>query len=112
MAGAEERAAPDGERERRRVHLLIGGRVQAVGFRESTRALAGRLELGGWIRNLPDGRVEAELEGAPADVERAVAWCRRGPPDARVDGVELREQDPRGEVRFTVRPSIPAREVR
>ena len=110
--GAEGTTALHGGGKRRRVHLLIGGRVQAVGFRESARMMAERLDLGGWVRNLPDGRVEAELEGAPSDVARAVAWCLQGPPDARVAGVELAEQDPRGEVRFAVRPSLRAWDVR
>ena len=109
---AKETVALHREDGRRRVHLLIGGRVQGVGFRESTLVVAERLNLGGWVRNLPDGRVEAELEGAPSEVERAVAWCQQGPPGARVDNVELREREPRHEGGFSVRPTIRAWEVR
>ena len=93
-----------------RVHLLISGRVQGVGFRESARWMAERLKLGDWVRHLPDGRVEAELEGTEADVARAVAWGREGPPGARVSGVEVRDEPPRGEHGFTIRTSAPARE--
>ena len=90
-----------------RVHLLISGRVQGVGFRESTRMLAERVGLTGWVRNLPDGRVEVELEGPPDDLDRAVAWCRQGPPGARVAGVEVRALEPRAEDGFRVLPTSP-----
>jgi acylphosphatase len=88
---------------RTRAHLFIGGRVQGVTFRESARELARRLGLGGWIRNLADGRVEAVFEGPPEAIERAVAWCRQGPPGARVSDFEVRHEDPTGERDFHVR---------
>lgn len=75
--------------ERVRVALVVSGRVQGVAFRQSTADEAARLGLTGFVRNLPDGRVEAEAEGERAAVERLVAWCRRGPPLARVDGVAV-----------------------
>jgi acylphosphatase len=75
--------------ERVRVHLLIAGRVQGVAFRAYTVDEARALGVCGWVRNLPDGRVEAEAEGEKRPVEALVAWCRHGPPAARVDGVQV-----------------------
>lgn len=68
--------------------IKVRGRVQGVGFRHATVEVARALGVAGWVRNLPDGTVEAFVQGAPAEVERFVAWCRHGPPLARVDGVE------------------------
>jgi acylphosphatase len=76
--------------DRARVHLLLSGRVQGVAFRASTVDEALALGVSGWVRNLPDGRVEVEAEGERAAVEGLVAWCRRGPPAARVDGVDAK----------------------
>ena len=67
-----------------RVHLIIEGRVQGVWFRESTRREAVSLKLTGWVRNRPDGSVEASIEGPEHLVDRLVSWCRKGPPAARV----------------------------
>ncbi len=80
-----------------RAHLLVSGRVQGVAYRQSTVDAARRLGLAGWVRNLPDGGVEAVAEGARAEVEALIAWCRRGPPLARVDGVSVAWEAPRGE---------------
>ncbi len=74
--------------ERARVHLLVSGIVQGVSFRYYTVEEARRLGVAGWVRNLPDGRVEAEAEGERRAVEALVAWCRRGPPAAQVDDLE------------------------
>lgn len=82
--------------ERVRVALVVSGRVQGVAFRQSTAEEAARLGLTGFVRNLPDGRVEAEAEGERAAVERLVAWCRRGPPLARVDDVAVSWQEATG----------------
>ena len=86
---------------RRRV--CVSGRVQGVWFRESCRdqALAGG--VAGWVRNLADGRVEVVLEGPPAAVDEVVAWCRRGPRRARVDGIEVVDEAAVGEQGFRVR---------
>jgi acylphosphatase len=81
-----------------RVHLLVSGLVQGVAFRASTVQEARRLGLRGWVRNLPDGRVEAEAEGERAALEALAAWCRRGPPAARVDQVAERWGEARGEL--------------
>ena len=77
-----------------RRHVWISGRVQGVWFRESTRRLARELGVSGWVRNLPDGRVEAVFEGDEACVSRLVEFVRRGPPHARVAGVEIVEEKP------------------
>ena len=69
----------------------MSGRVQGVWFRESTRRRAEELGVTGWVRNLPDGRVEACFEGATAAVEAAMAFVRRGPPLARVDEASVEE---------------------
>ncbi len=88
----------------KRVHLWISGRVQGVFFRASARDEARRLGLRGWVRNLPDGRVEAVAEGSSEGVDAFVAWCHSGPPMARVDHVEVVEEPPTGrEGPFAVR---------
>jgi acylphosphatase len=73
---------------RARVHVTIAGRVQGVYFRASAAEQSRALGLAGWVRNLPGGGVEAVAEGPRADLESFVAWCRRGPPAARVDAVD------------------------
>ena len=73
---------------RERVRLVISGLVQGVAYRASAAGEARRLGLAGWVRYLPDGRVEAVAEGERAAREALLAWCRRGPPAARVSGVE------------------------
>ena len=79
-----------------RVHVWVSGYVQGVFFRESTRREAERLGVSGWVRNLPDGRVEAVFEGPRSAVEQAVDWCHTGPPRASVDHIESREEPPEG----------------
>ena len=86
---------------RRRV--TVHGHVQAVGFRASCLRRATQAGLGGWVRNTEHGDVEAAFEGPPAAVDGLVAWCREGPPWARVDGVEVVDEEPRGETTFTIR---------
>jgi acylphosphatase len=81
-----------------RVHLVASGRVQGVFYRQSTADAARRLGLRGWIRNLPDGRVEAEAEGERRAVESLVEWCRRGPPGARVLDLEVGWDLPGGDL--------------
>ncbi len=68
--------------------VLVSGRVQGVFFRANTRAKALEYGVNGWVRNLPDGRVEAQLEGSYESVGRLVAFMLRGPPHARVDKLE------------------------
>jgi acylphosphatase len=71
------------------LHVVIEGRVQGVGFRYATCAQAEKLGLKGWVRNLPDSRVEALFEGDIADLETMLAWCQKGPALARVKNVEV-----------------------
>ncbi len=75
----------------RRVRVLVSGRVQGVFYRASLREEASRRGVAGTVRNLPDGRVQAELQGAPADVDAVLAWCGQGPPNAHVADVEVTE---------------------
>ena len=83
---------------------LISGRVQGVGFRYFTEAAAAREGLHGWVRNLPDGRVEIDVEGEAEAVERFERHVRHGPPGARVSDVDVDESVPhRRESGFSVR---------
>ncbi|MFZ5633898.1 MAG: acylphosphatase [Bacillota bacterium] len=70
-------------------HVFISGRVQGVYFRAYTRKKADSLGIRGWVRNLPDGRVEAVIQGSAPAVEKMLEWCRTGEPPARVDKVEV-----------------------
>jgi len=74
----------------KRVEVVITGRVQGVFYRKSARDEAERLGLKGEVRNLPDGSVELIAEGEQAVLEELIAWCRRGPPLARVEEVSFR----------------------
>jgi acylphosphatase len=69
------------------LHLQILGRVQGVWFREAMRREAERLGVVGWVRNRPDGSVEAVAQGAPEAVDALVEWARIGPPQARVERI-------------------------
>ena len=86
----------------KRVRVVVTGRVQGVFYRSSCAAAARRLGLGGWVRNLPDGRVEAAFEGPEAHVDQMVEWCRRGPEMAAVDAVEVTPEPLAGEGEFLV----------
>jgi acylphosphatase len=86
-----------------RKHVWVSGEVQGVFFRYETRERARRERLMGWVRNLPDGRVEAVFEGDDPAVERLVRWCHQGPEGARVSDVEVRDEDPEGLSGFDVR---------
>ena len=90
-----------GESVRRR--LVVRGRVQGVAFRWSTQDAARRIGVAGWVRNRPDGSVEAVFEGGPAAVAEAEAFCASGPPAARVDAVEARDEAPEGLRGFEIR---------
>jgi acylphosphatase len=81
----------------KRVRVLVTGKVQGVAFRAHTREAARALGVTGWVRNLPDGSVEAIAEGEPKPLEDFIAWCRKGPRSARVAGVAIEWQDANGE---------------
>lgn len=92
-------------RERR--HLFVSGKVQGVFFRDSAQTEACRLNITGFVRNLSDGRVEMAIEGDVDPLNRFIAWCREGPPSARVDHVEVLEEPYRGEFQaFTIQRSL------
>ena len=80
-----------------RAHVFVSGRVQGVFFRAETANFAERHQLKGWVRNLPDGRVEAVFEGENTNVEKAIEFCRRGPPGAYVRDLQVIWEDWRGE---------------
>ncbi|HEY8449882.1 MAG TPA: acylphosphatase [Bacillota bacterium] len=89
-----------------RAYVRISGLVQGVGFRAATQACAQRLGLTGWVRNLPEGDVEAVFEGARDAVEQAIAWCHRGPQRARVRQVHVEWSDATGRYQgFEIRRS-------
>ena len=76
------------------VRLIIAGRVQGVYYRANTQEMALNLGLSGWARNCPDGKVEAVFEGSAEKVEKAIDWCRSGPPSAMVTNVEIYHEEP------------------
>jgi acylphosphatase len=80
-----------------RAHVIITGRVQGVFFRSSTQDEAVRLDLTGWVRNHPDGKVEALFEGEKKDIEEIIKWCHKGPPWALVKKVEVKWKPYKGE---------------
>jgi acylphosphatase len=82
---------------------IVHGRVQGVFFRDTTRCRAQELGLGGWVRNCPDGTVEALFEGPPEAVGAAIDFFRRGPSRAEVSEIEVFEEQPAGLDRFEVR---------
>ncbi len=86
---------------RRRV--IVRGLVQGVFFRDSTRRLAQRLSVTGWVANRPDGAVEAVFEGEADAVERLVAFSREGPRGAQVDSVQVEEEEPEQLTGFSMR---------
>ena len=86
-----------------RRHVYVRGRVQGVFFRDSCRREASAAGVAGWVRNLPDGRVEAVFEGPEDGVQRMVGWTRDGPSRADVDGVDVNDEPPEGLTGFRVR---------
>jgi acylphosphatase len=86
----------------KRVHVFVSGEVQGVFFRVECARRARSLGVAGFVRNAPDGRVEAAFEGDPDAVDRMVAWCRQGPEHARVDSVEVIEEAPSGDREFRI----------
>lgn len=81
----------------KRAHVYISGKVQGVFFRDSMCRQAARLNAFGWVSNLPDGRVEAVVEGRAGAVEHLIEWCRKGPAQAVVEDVKVDYQTATGE---------------
>ena len=75
------------------VHVLISGKVQGVFFRETSRRLAEKLHLKGWIKNCADGKVEAVVTGDKSDVEQFIEFCKTGPERAFVENVEISKRE-------------------
>ena len=86
-----------------RYRLLISGRVQGVFFRDTCRKMAERHGVSGWVRNLPDGSVEAVFEGTAGEVARLVEWSRHGPRFAVVKDVRVQAESPEGISGFEIR---------
>lgn len=86
-----------------RCRAVVSGRVQGVFFRDTCERVATGLGVSGWVRNRTDGTVEVVAEGERAAVDDLLAWCRDGPPRARVDRVEVTDEPPAGERGFRVR---------
>ncbi len=86
-----------------RKRVIVSGSVQGVYFRDTCRRRALDHQVSGWVRNLPDGTVEAVFEGAAADVDGLVDWARLGPSGARVSGVAVHDEAPEGLRGFDVR---------
>lgn len=80
-----------------RAHVLVSGFVQGVFFRFETVKRARHRRVTGWVRNLPDGRVEAVFEGEKNDVDEMISFCRRGPPGAIVKDLTLYWEEPTGQ---------------
>ena len=83
--------------------VVVHGRVQGVGFRAYCQQEADEHGLAGWVTNEPDGSVRAWFEGPGPQVDAMLAWCDHGPPSARVERVDVVQQEPRGLDRFGVR---------
>jgi acylphosphatase len=82
--------------EQVRAHVFVTGRVQGVNFRAYARDKAREAGVGGWVRNLSDGRVEAVFEGTRSAVQRLISWCYSGPSNAEVERVEVQWEEPSG----------------
>lgn len=72
-------------------HLRITGLVQGVFFRDGTKRIAEELGIMGWVKNTDDGAVEAHIEGSAEALEKMIAWCRQGPPKAKVNDVTVED---------------------
>lgn len=86
-----------------RIHVFISGYVQGVFFRSYTAQKAKSLDLAGWVRNLPDGRVEAVFEGPKDKIEKMIKWCWKGSPASQVEKVEEIEEKEEGLREFEIR---------
>ncbi len=89
--------------DRVRARVRVEGHVQGVFFRSETASRARSRGIGGWVRNAPDGSVEAVFEGDREGVDSLLRWCREGPRSARVEDVRVGWEDARGEEGFSIR---------
>jgi acylphosphatase len=80
-----------------RIHALISGRVQGVYFRANTKKTADNLGVKGWVRNLPDGKVEVIAEGDKDKINSLIKFLKTGPERAKVDDLDIKNQDFEGE---------------
>ena len=88
----------------KQIHIFVTGRVQGVFFRQSTKVIAIKNNVNGWVRNLDDGRVEIVAEGEESNINSFTDWCKTGPANSRVDEFELSEENSTGEFKnFEVR---------
>ena len=88
-----------------RAHIFVRGKVQGVFFRSETLRVARKQSVNGWIRNLPNGEVEAILEGEEEDINKIIAFCKSGPSGAKVTGIRLTLEDYSGKFAdFEIRP--------
>jgi acylphosphatase len=87
----------------KRAKVIVRGSVQGVFFRAEARDRARSLGLAGWVRNVPDGTVEAVFEGEDERVKSMVEWCSRGPAGARVEKVDVDWSEPEGDQGFSIR---------
>ena len=85
------------------LRVLVSGRVQGVGYRYSTREKAIALNIAGWVRNLPDGRVEAMIQGEAHPIDSMMKWFYEGPPAAKVTGIKTEQQSPQAFETFEIR---------
>lgn len=83
--------------QKARAHIFVSGRVQGVFFRQNTRKKARELGISGWVKNLPDGRVEAVLEESKEKIEEIIEWAKQGSVIARVDEIEVFWEEHKGE---------------
>ncbi len=87
-----------------RKHCFFSGKVQGVFFRANTRDKAQEKGVKGWVKNLRDGRVEAVFEGPEGKVNEVIEWCKEDQPHAKVEGAEVKEEEPTGEFdSFTIK---------
>jgi acylphosphatase len=91
------------DRDMRRVHVIVTGDVQGVGYRYTMRIIANEVGVSGWVRNRRDGSVEAEIEGEAWQIDQVLAWMAGGPPGSRVDAARVTDAEPLGDPGFRVR---------
>lgn len=90
----------------RRVQVIVSGDVQGVGYRYTMRMVAREAGVGGWVRNLRNGTVEAEFEGSDAQVDEVLAWMAEGPPGSHVSAAQVTDIPPTGATTFDVSPTL------